>query len=113
MSTRTLAVVSAGLSNPSSTRLLADRLTAATVEALRARGVAAAVEVVGAAVVVVDVTLSMTFPNSEVVDVVDVLDVDVDVDVDVVDVDVVDVLEVGAVVDVVVVLVDVAVSECP
>ena len=33
MTTRTLAVVSAGLSNPSSTRLLADRLTAATVEA--------------------------------------------------------------------------------
>ncbi len=30
MTTRTLAVVSAGLSNPSSTRLLADRLTAAT-----------------------------------------------------------------------------------
>src|SRR4029079_19137618 len=46
MSTRTLAVVSAGLSNPSSTRLLADRLTAATVEALRAHGDDATVEVV-------------------------------------------------------------------
>ena len=46
MNTRTLAVVSAGLSVPSSTRLLADRLTAATVEALRDRGVAATVEVV-------------------------------------------------------------------
>ena len=46
MATRTLAVVSAGLSNPSSTRLLADRLTAATVEALRARGDDATVEVV-------------------------------------------------------------------
>ncbi|CCG03893.1 FMN reductase [Blastococcus saxobsidens] len=46
MSTRTLAVVSAGLSVPSSTRLLADRLTAATVDALRERGVAATVEVV-------------------------------------------------------------------
>ncbi|MEU2350588.1 FMN reductase [Modestobacter sp. NPDC049651] len=44
--TRTIAVVSAGLSNPSSTRLLADRLTAATVEALRARGDDATVEVV-------------------------------------------------------------------
>jgi FMN reductase len=44
--TRTLAVVSAGLSNPSSTRLLADRLTAATVEALRERGITATVEVV-------------------------------------------------------------------
>jgi FMN reductase len=46
MQTRTLAVVSAGLSVPSSTRLLADRLTAATVDALRARGVGATVEVV-------------------------------------------------------------------
>ncbi len=46
MTTRTLAVVSGGLSNPSSTRLLADRLTAATVEALRARGDDATVEVI-------------------------------------------------------------------
>ena len=46
MTTRTLAVVSAGLSVPSSTRLLADRLTAATVEALRQRGDDATVEVV-------------------------------------------------------------------
>ena len=46
MTTRTLAVVSAGLSVPSSTRLLADRLTAATVAALRERGVDATVEVV-------------------------------------------------------------------
>ncbi|MCP2257152.1 FMN reductase [Streptoalloteichus tenebrarius] len=38
MSTRTLAVVSAGLSVPSSTRLLADRLSTATVAALRERG---------------------------------------------------------------------------
>jgi FMN reductase len=46
MSTRTLAVVSAGLSTPSSTRLLADRLTAATVEELRERDDEVAVEVV-------------------------------------------------------------------
>jgi FMN reductase len=46
MSTRTLAVVSAGLSVPSSTRLLADRLTTATVAALRERGADATVEVV-------------------------------------------------------------------
>ncbi|SDE58873.1 FMN reductase [Blastococcus fimeti] len=45
-STRTIAVVSAGLSTPSSTRLLADRLTEATVAALRDRGVTATVEVV-------------------------------------------------------------------
>jgi FMN reductase len=44
--TRTLAVVSAGLSNPSSTRLLADRLTTATVEALRQRGDDTTVEVI-------------------------------------------------------------------
>jgi FMN reductase len=46
MTTRTLAVVSAGLSTPSSTRLLADRLTTATVEALRSRGIETTVEVV-------------------------------------------------------------------
>jgi FMN reductase len=46
MTTRTIAVVSAGLSNPSSTRLLADRLTTATVDALRGRGDDATVEVV-------------------------------------------------------------------
>ena len=46
MTTRTIAVVSAGLSNPSSTRLLADRLSAAAVAALRARGDDATVEVV-------------------------------------------------------------------
>ncbi len=46
MTTRTLAVLSAGLSTPSSTRLLADRLTAATVKALRQRGDDATVEVV-------------------------------------------------------------------
>jgi FMN reductase len=46
MTTRALAVVSAGLSTPSSTRLLADRLTAATVAALRERGDDATVEVV-------------------------------------------------------------------
>ena len=37
--TRKLAVVSAGLSQPSSTRLLADRLASATVDALRSQGI--------------------------------------------------------------------------
>ncbi|TQN42607.1 FMN reductase [Blastococcus colisei] len=46
MTTRTLAVVSGGLSNPSSTRLLGDRLTAATVASLKARGEDTTVEVV-------------------------------------------------------------------
>jgi FMN reductase len=43
---RTLTVVSAGLSQPSSTRLLADRLSAATVEALAASGAETDVHVI-------------------------------------------------------------------
>jgi len=46
VSARTLVVVSAGLSTPSSTRLLADRLTASSMEALRRRGADVQVEVV-------------------------------------------------------------------
>ena len=46
MSARTLAVLSAGLSVPSSTRLLADRLTRASVDALAKRDVDATVTVV-------------------------------------------------------------------
>lgn len=46
MTTQTLAVVSGGLRQPSSTRLLADRLTAATVDALRDLDVDTTVEIV-------------------------------------------------------------------
>ena len=46
MSARSVVVVTAGLSQPSSTRLLADRLAGATVDALAARGVEAEVTVV-------------------------------------------------------------------
>ncbi len=46
MTARTLAVVSAGLGTPSSTRLLADRLAAAASEAVRERGDEVHVEVV-------------------------------------------------------------------
>ncbi|MDQ1570453.1 MAG: reductase [Actinomycetota bacterium] len=46
MTTRTLAVVSAGLSQPSSTRLLADRLTEATVDRLTEQGIEVKVEVI-------------------------------------------------------------------
>ena len=46
MTTRTVAVVSAGLSVPSSTRLLADRLSGAVVAELQARGIDAVVEVI-------------------------------------------------------------------
>jgi len=44
--TRRIAVVSAGLSNPSSTRMLADRLSSATVAELRERGIDATVDVI-------------------------------------------------------------------
>ncbi|TPW98735.1 NADPH-dependent FMN reductase, partial [Schumannella luteola] len=44
--TRRIAVVSAGLSNPSSTRMLADRLASATVGELRERGIEATVDVI-------------------------------------------------------------------
>jgi len=46
MSARRIAVVSAGLSNPSSTRMLADRLAQATVAELAAREVEAQVDVI-------------------------------------------------------------------
>jgi FMN reductase len=46
MATRRIAVVSAGLSNPSSTRMLADRLAAETVKSLAERDVQATVDVI-------------------------------------------------------------------
>ena len=46
MTTRRIAVVAAGLSNPSSTRMLADRLAAETVKALEERDIAATVDVI-------------------------------------------------------------------
>lgn len=45
MAARRLAVVTAGLSNPSTTRMLGDRLAAAVVEQLRGRGVETEIEV--------------------------------------------------------------------
>ena len=65
--TYTVAVISAGLSQPSSTRLLADRLTQATVAELAARGVTATVENVELrelAHAVVDATLT-GFPTGD------------------------------------------------
>ena len=44
MSDRTITVISAGLGQPSSTRMLADRLAAATVSELASRGLTATVE---------------------------------------------------------------------
>ncbi|MCT1476978.1 FMN reductase [Microbacterium sp. p3-SID336] len=46
MTTRRIAVVSAGLSNPSSTRMLADRLAAETVKALGERDIDVTVDVI-------------------------------------------------------------------
>ncbi|PVE95912.1 FMN reductase [Microbacterium sp. TPD7012] len=46
MTLRRIAVVSAGLSNPSSTRMLADRLAAETVKALRERDIETSVDVI-------------------------------------------------------------------
>ena len=46
MATRRIAVVSAGLSNPSSTRMLADRLAAETVKALAAHDIDAGIDVI-------------------------------------------------------------------
>ncbi len=48
MPERRIAVISAGLSQPSSTRLLADRLTTTTVTALGERGITASVTVIEA-----------------------------------------------------------------
>ncbi|ADG75715.1 NADPH-dependent FMN reductase [Cellulomonas flavigena DSM 20109] len=61
MPSRSLVVVSGGLSQPSSTRMLADRLAEATVADLAARGIDTVVEVVelrGLAHDVVDMTLT-------------------------------------------------------
>jgi FMN reductase len=65
MSTRTLTVVTAGLSRPSTTRLLADRLAAATELALRERALSAAVEFVELREVAHDLTdnLLTGFPS--------------------------------------------------
>ena len=46
MTTRKIAIITAGVSSPSSTRMLADRLAAAVGEALRSTGVPAQVEIV-------------------------------------------------------------------
>lgn len=46
MTTRRIAVVAAGLSNPSSTRMLADRMAAETVKALAERGIEASIDVI-------------------------------------------------------------------
>ena len=67
MTARTLAVVTAGLSQPSSTRLLADRLAAATEHALRDLGVSTDVQFVELREVAHDLTdnLLTGFPSPD------------------------------------------------
>lgn len=67
MSTRTIAVVSAGLSQPSSTRLLADQTAAATDRALRLHDETARIEVVELRDLARDLTdnLLTGFPSSD------------------------------------------------
>lgn len=70
---RTLVVLSAGLSRPSSTRLLADRLAQATAEELAARGVTAEVRTVELREVAHDVVNAMLtgFPGGGLPEVLD------------------------------------------
>lgn len=62
-----IAVIAAGLSQPSSTRLLADRLTAATVNDLRERGVEAEVTMIELRELAHDVTNNLLtgFPSAK------------------------------------------------
>lgn len=76
MTTRSLVALSAGLSQPSSTRLLADRLVAGTVTALAARGIAAEVRTVDLRDLAHDVTdnLLTGFPSPRLKEVVDAVE---------------------------------------
>lgn len=67
MTTRTIAVVTAGLRQPSSTRMLAERLGQGAAEALQERGVEATIEIVELRDVAHDLTdhLLTGFPSSE------------------------------------------------
>ena len=64
----TLAVVSAGVSDPSSTRLLADRIAQRSVDLLREAGTPAVVTVIELAPIAVDIARSLVsgFPNDAV-----------------------------------------------
>lgn len=75
MTTRTIAVVSAGLSQPSSTRLLADRLAGATVSALSEQGVEARTETFELRDIAHDITNAMLtgFPTGDLRGVLDTL----------------------------------------
>ncbi|WBQ03162.1 CE1759 family FMN reductase [Kribbella sp. CA-293567] len=65
---RTIAVISAGVSDPSSTRLLADRAAQKTLDAFRAAGVSATVSVIELAPIAVEIAQSLVsgVPNAKV-----------------------------------------------
>jgi FMN reductase len=69
----TLAVVSAGVSDPSSTRLLADRIAQKTLDALREAGTPATVTVIELGPIAVDIAKSLVsgFPNDTVQEAID------------------------------------------
>jgi FMN reductase len=69
----TLAVVSAGVSDPSSTRLLADRIAQRAVDVLRAGGTPANVTRIDLGPIAVDIARSLVsgFPNEAVQDAID------------------------------------------
>jgi len=69
----TLAVVSAGVSDPSSTRLLADRIAQRAVDALRAGGTPVTVTRIDLGPIAVDIARSLVsgFPNEAVQDAID------------------------------------------
>jgi FMN reductase len=73
--TKTLVVISAGLSQPSSTRLLADRLTTATVDRLREQDVETEVRVVELRDLAHDITNNLLtgFPSPKLQEVLDAL----------------------------------------
>jgi FMN reductase len=69
----TLAVVSGGVSDPSSTRLLADRIAQKAVDTLRASGTPAAVTVIDLGPIAVDIARSLVsgFPSEVVQETID------------------------------------------
>lgn len=71
--TRRLAVVSAGLSKPSTTRMLADRMAEATIERLESKGYTVSVDVHELRDTAVDVTNNMLtgFPSPKLEEVID------------------------------------------
>ena len=75
MITKKLVVVSAGLSQPSSTRLLADRLTAATVERLAEHDIDVSVEVIELRELAHDITNNLLtgFPGAKLAKAVDAI----------------------------------------